>query len=374
VARGITDVDIARWRVRSLRLVSPLARSADEVVGGLLAVQAENPGQAAWAVSCRTEACDPRDLAGLLADGAVIRTHVLRPTWHFVRADDVAWLVALTGPRVQKVTGSALRLVHGLDDAAIGHAMERVVDVLARGGEATRTQLREELARRGVVGRTPPPGGPDLLMLLLAHTELNGLICSGRLVANVHTYALLADRAPHARRLDRDAALAELAVRYACGHGPVTDRDLAYWATLTLDDARRGLAAVAERLERFEHEGRRYWHAPGESPPARRNTAPRAHLLQILDECYRGYQDTRWVLDASGIVPRGRETSSGMALIDAQYAAQVRRTDAHDRVRFALRPYREFGRAEIAALEETAQRYGRFTGRHAMLSIENAPN
>jgi hypothetical protein len=370
VAHGIDDIDIARWRMRSLRLVSPLAGSAGEVVGALLAVQAENAVQAAWAVGCRTAAADPGDLAALLADGTVIRTHVLRPTWHFVCADDVAWLLDLTGPRVQKVTGGGLRLTHGLDDAAIERAMTQVVDVLAGHGELTRAALRAELTQREVVGRTPPPGGPDFLMLLLAHAELAGLIGSGRPVDGEHVYALLADRAPGARRLDREEALAELAFRYACGHGPVTERDLAYWATLTLGAARRGLASVAARLDRFEHDGRTFWHAPGESPPPLRGIVPRAHLLQILDECYRGYQDTRWMLDAAGIVPRGREASTGMALIDGQFAAQVRRTDPPGRVRFALRPYRQLGRGEIAALQDTAHRYAQFTGRSAELTVQ----
>ena len=79
-------------------------------------------------------------------------------------------------------------------------------------------------------------------MLLLAHAELAGLVFpSGRQVDGNHTYALLADRAPSARRLDREEALGKLALRYASGHGPATERDLAYWASLTLGDARRGL-------------------------------------------------------------------------------------------------------------------------------------
>ena len=116
------------------------------------------------------------------------------------------------------------------------------------------------------------PSG-QLLMLLLALLELDRLICSGRRSSGVHTYAAFADRVPSPRRLDRDEALAELALRYFTGHGPATERDLAYWATLTLGDVRRGLTQVQDRLASFDHDGRTFWHAPDESPPTKRRDA-----------------------------------------------------------------------------------------------------
>ena len=81
----LTDADIARWRLHNQHLTSPFAASARDVVVGLLAVQAENPSQSAWAVASRTERPTADDLAKLLDDGSVVRTHVLRTTWHFVR-------------------------------------------------------------------------------------------------------------------------------------------------------------------------------------------------------------------------------------------------------------------------------------------------
>jgi hypothetical protein len=369
---GISDVAIARWRLRNQRLVAPFAGSAHEVVRSLLGVQAENPGQAAWAVAARTQRRDPSDLAALLNDGVVLRTHVLRPTWHFVCADDIAWLAALTAPRVHRVTVQQLRAVHGLDDDAIDRAMSVIVEAIGERGELTRPSLGEELTARGVRGRTSSTAG-QLLMILLAHAELAGLICSGRLVGGEHTYALLADRAPAGRRLDRDEALAELALRYAIGHGPATERDLAYWASLTLGDARRGIAMVQDRLERFTHEGRTFWHAPGQTPPPDSTSQqPRGQLLQILDECYRGYQDSRWVLDAAGLVPRSREPATGMALVDGQLVGMARRTVGQKHVRFDVLPYRALRSAEIEALMDASRRYGQFLGREPELAVQQA--
>ena len=354
------DLDIARWRLRSQHLVWPYALSAGEVVGSLLAVQAENPGQAAWAVASRTPDPDPAELAALLDDGTVLRTHVLRPTWHFVRAEDAGWLLELTGPRLRRVTGQQLRDTHGLDEAAIGRAVTAVTQALASRGQLTRAQLAGELRERGI------GGGGQMLMVLLAHAELDGLICSGANTGE-HTYALMGERVPAPRRLGRAEALAELALRYFTGHGPATERDLAYWATLTLTDVRAGLAQVRDRLGWFQHDGRTFWHAPGDPPTGPQQ--PAAHLLQILDETYRGYQDSRWVLDTAGRVPRTRETAAGMALTDAQLIAAMRRSIAPGQVRFDLRPYRALTPSEIEALDQAARRYGAYLRLKARITL-----
>jgi hypothetical protein len=357
----VQDLDIARWRLRSQHLVSPYAVSAREAVGSLLAVQAENPSQAAWAVASRTANPDQAELAALLDDGTVLRTHVLRPTWHFVRAWDVGWLLDLTGPRVRRVTGQQLRNTHGLDERSIDHAVTVVTEALANRGQLTRAQLADELRDRGI------PGSGQILMILLAHAELGGLICSGRIVDGEHTYALMGQRVPAPRRLGRTEALAELALRYFTGHGPATERDLAYWATLALTDVRAGLQQVRDRLDSFQHDGRIFWHAPGDAPGGPQE--PAAHFLQILDETYRGYQDSRWVLDAAGDVPRTRETAAGMALVDAQLIAAMRRTVAHDHMQFHLRPYRALTPPEIEALDQAARRYGEYLRLKARITL-----
>jgi hypothetical protein len=353
----ITDRDIARWRLRSQRLVAPHAGTAAEVVGSLLAVQAENPGQSAWAVAARTRQPDAGDLADLLAAGAVLRTHVLRPTWHYVSAEDLVWLTELTAPRVLRPVDAQLVKQHGYDDAELDRAAADVLDVL---GDQHLTRLEVDAGLRGR-GRHLDGQG---LMLLLAHLELCLHICSGAPADGVHTYAAVASRVPSSRRPDRDEALAEVALRYVTSHGPATERDLAYWATLTLTDVRAGLAAVAARLGSFEHDGRTYWHADGEEPPARPGE-PRAHLLQILDELYRGYQDSRMVIDADGLVPGGRELGLGMALVDGQLVAAMKRTVSDARVVFDLTPHRDLASDERQALEDAAARYGAYLGRDA---------
>src|SRR3712207_3676561 len=160
--RDTSDAEIARWRLHNQHLTSPFAASAEDVVVGLLAVQAENPSQAAWAVGCRTEQPNAEDLAKLLDDGTVLRTHVLRTTWHFVSADDIGWLLDLTRPRVSRLTGEALRTTYGLDDGGIDRAAEIVLHALSERGDRTRSELGELLELSGFTLHG------QLLMLLLA--------------------------------------------------------------------------------------------------------------------------------------------------------------------------------------------------------------
>jgi hypothetical protein len=350
-----TDREIARWRLRSQHLVSPHAASAAAVIRELLAVQAENPSQAEWAVGSRAQLPNASELAALLDRGSVVRTHVLRPTWHFVAAEDIGWLLELTAPRIRPLIARQLEDAHGLTGAGLDRVASVVLQALSERPDQTREQLADCLRGRGV-----EPRGP-LLMLLLALLELDRLICSGRRLEGAHTYAPFADRVPSARRLDRDEALAELALRYFTGHGPATERDLAYWATLPLGDVRRGLAHVRDRLGSFDHEGRTFWHA-SEVPAPTGPGEPTGHLLQILDEVYRGYQDSRMVLDSEGIVPSGRENAIGMALVDAQMVARMKRT-AGRRVTFDITPYDGTLRpSHRSSVEQAAARYAEFLG------------
>jgi hypothetical protein len=346
-ARGI-----ARWRLRSLGLTGAPFPSPVAVVDELLGVQAENHRQAAWAVACRaTPLGTEAGFAERFDGGEILRTHVLRPTWHFVTPADIRWLLELTGPRIRRTTRQAQREL-GMDDVRLERASAVIETELAGGRHRTRAELAEALGAAGF-----PTSSPAMVLTLL-HAELSALVCSGPMRAREQTYALLDERAPVARRLDREEALAELALRYVTGHGPVTERDLAYWATLTLTDVRAGLAAVTDHLERFEHDGRTFWYAPPapeDAPPV-----PRGHLLLTLDEYHNGYQDSRSTLDVDGVVPPGRGGNVGMALVDGQMVGDLRRTVGARTVTFEVGAFRELAADELDALGEAGRRCGRF--------------
>ena len=344
---------LANWRMHTLRLAGQPYASPEAVVSGLLAVQAEIRPQAMWAVATRSAGTTEHEVTRLLDDGAILRTHVLRSTWHLVLPDDIRWLIELTAPRVRKTWDQQQQQL-GISDSELERAIAVVVDALEQAGALDRVALAERLAEQGL------PSKGQALGLVLANAEQDALICSG----HGDSYALLSVRAPSARRLEREEALAEIALRYFTGHGPATERDLAYWATLPVTDVRRGLAAVSDRLQRTEHDGTVYWSAAGPPDDVER-LEPRAHLLQILDEYYRGYQDSRDLLDLAGIVPRDRPTDVGMVLVDGQMVGGMKRTVRDDEVRFDVRLHRELDAGERQAVSDAAARYGAFLGRDA---------
>ncbi len=170
---------------------------------------------------------------------------MLRPTWHFVLPADIRWLLTATAPRIKARSARRYRQL-GLDDGDAAARAAACSPRALRGGNAAHARARSAgvLEPRGI--------GVDgqRLPYLLMHAELDALICSGPRRGKQHTYMLLEERAPDARDLPRDEALAELARRFFAGHGPATAKDFATWASLTLAEARAAIEAAGPALRR----------------------------------------------------------------------------------------------------------------------------
>lgn len=122
-----------------------------------------------------------------------------------------------------------------------------------------------------------------------------------------------------------------------------------------------GASSRSGKGSSFDHDGRTFWHARGDPPPAT-GLMPAGHLLQILDQVYRGYQASRMVLDSEGIVPSDRETATGMAPVDAQMVAGMKRTVGR-RVVFEITPHDGSLRpSHRSYVEQAAARYAEFLG------------
>jgi DNA glycosylase AlkZ-like len=361
--------ELARWRMSALRLTGPGTgrgpATPEEVVRWLGAVQSQDYGPAKWSIGMRCAATvSDADLDRAYAAGTILRTHVLRPTWHFVLPEDIRWLLTATAPRVHQANAYMYRQ-QGLDETVRGRAADLVADALRGGKSLTRKEIGAVLERAGI-----DTGGLRLTLLVM-HAELSGLICSGGLRGRAHTYALLDERAPHARRLDPEQALAELALRYFTSHGPATVKDLAAWASLTVAEVTRGLDAVAGRLSRLDADGRTYWFGtPAPQAPATTG----AHLLQGYDEYVMGYGETRYLMDPAG-VPRpisDRAPSALTVLLGTEVAGYWKRTVGRGSVAVEVAGYRPFTRAQERAVRAAADRYGRFLGLPVSLRISPA--
>lgn len=240
-----------RWSAQSL--ASPLD-SAESVVSKLGAVQAQDFGQALLAVASRVCNATARSVESALDSGAVIRTHVLRPTWHLIHRDDFRWMMALTSPAVAKLAGTQYRR-WGLTEEVRLQA-RRVLEKALANGPATRKELNQALSDAGF------PVDENRSSHHLMDAELNLSICSAPRQGKNIAYDLVDRHVPPAPEVPRDEALSRLALRYIRGHGPATDRDFSWWSGLGLTDARQGLQACLPALTTASYGEFHVWFDP----------------------------------------------------------------------------------------------------------------
>jgi Winged helix DNA-binding domain len=347
--------DIARLRLINQGLVKPALKTASEVVARLGAVQAQDYGASKWGIAQRATGLTDARIEKEIDDGEIVRTHVLRPTWHFVAAADIGWLLALTAPRVHSANAFWYRWLE-VDDAVARRGRTVITKALRDGKQLTRAELGQALTRARIQVATP-----QRLACIVMRAELEGLICSGARRGKQFTYALLEERVQQATTLERDAALFELARRYFTTRGPATVDDFAWWSGLTKADAKRGVEAAATHLEHESIEGRSYWRPAGQ-PPAR-FSATLAHLLPNFDEFFVGLKDrsafgTR--LESSGVKPRTSALSGHSLVVNGQIVGGWRRTLAGRTVVVEPTPLIRLSEAERRAVGTAARRLGRF--------------
>ena len=336
-------------RLRNQKLAGSTCRSAEAVVSHLGAVQAQDYTGAVWAVGMRAPGLVDADVEASFTAGRILRTHVLRPTWHFVVPADIRWMLALTGPLVQS------RMRHydkPLELDAKTYARARVL--MERALEGGRHRTREELSGALRRGRIEATG--QRLAHLVMHAEMEGSICSGPRRGKQFTYALLAERAPRARTLAREEALATLARRYFASHGPATLRDFVWWSGLRVRDAALGVALGKVDI------------LP--SAPERSRAAGADFLLPNYDEYLIAYRDRAAVVDADR--SRNLGFASGyphQVVLDGRVAGSWRRQITDGSVTVLVQPYKPFDKRQLRALAGQSDACGRFFGRPCRLEV-----
>ena len=348
--------DVLRRRLAANGLGGPASVPPEQVVSSLLAVQSQDVQPSAWSVAQRTVDGTEAAVERARADGRLLRTHVLRTTWHDVAREDLRWLLRLTGPRVLAATRGVRREL-GLDDELLGTARRAVEAALTTRGALPRAELRTVLAAEGLDldGRA--------LGHVLMHLELTGLVCSGPRQGARQTSALLDERVPPAPELDHPTAVAELVRRFLAGHGPAAVQDLAWWSSLLVSDVRAALAALGDAVVSDVVDGLELWSA-ADGPPACGDTG--VLLVQLYDEHLVAFTGSKHLVD------RGRATSdrtrpyTGVVLRDGVVAGSWGRRAVRQGVTVHVVPTAPLDPAELAGPVEA---YGRFLGVPAELEL-----
>ncbi|MET0302611.1 MAG: winged helix DNA-binding domain-containing protein [Microbacteriaceae bacterium] len=340
---------LTRRRLAALSIAGASHPDAASAVRSLLAVQAQDFAGALWSLGLRTAGATAASVEAEHERGAFVRSWPQRGTLHFVAAEDLGWMLSLTGERMTRAAAGRHRQLD-LDEPQFDRARDAARDRLGGGEHASRRELLAEFEAAGVsiAGQRG--------VHLLGRLSYDGvLVQSGR-----DRYTLLDRWGAEPRRLDPPDALREYAARYFTGHGPATVEDFAWWSSLTLGQAREGLRAARDQLDELEVAGSTYYLRPGLTV-----AAASVDLLPGFDEYLLGYRDRTAPLAGEpleAVVPG----LNGMFLSTVVVGGEVRATWSRRRTRSGW----AVSLSELAPLSETTRervrrgvaRYARFLG------------
>ena len=267
-------LDIHQQRLHNQFLSQTQLTQPGQVVSWLGAVQSQDYAGAKWALALRANGLTDAAIEQAFARGEILRTHVMRPTWHFVTPDDIRWMLDLTAPRIKTAMAHMDRQL-GLDQSILKKSNTMLRKALQGNRQLTRSELAPILKKAGV------PVDGYRMGQLMGHAELDQVICSGGRKGKQFTYALLDERSPQFKSLERDEALAELAKRYFRSHGPATLQDFVWWSGLTVNDTRAAIESVKSQLVCETVDDQSYWFV---DVPSTSKPFTGAHLLPNYDE------------------------------------------------------------------------------------------
>ncbi|QJW90908.1 winged helix DNA-binding domain-containing protein [Spirosoma taeanense] len=293
----ITATQVATQRLISQQLVNASCPSAARVVQWMGAMQAQDYDMARWAIGIRLPGSTETLVEDALDRGDILRTHLLRPTWHFVAATDIHWLLALTAPQVKKCMTSMNRKLE-LDERVFRKSNAVIEKALEGHTYLTREELMTRLQEVGI--QTDGIRSAHIMM----NAELDGVVCNGPRReydrrgydrreydrrAKQFTYALLPERVPIRQSLSREEALAELARRYFTSHGPATLKDFAWWSGLNATDVKQAIEGAKPYLHSMPADTQTYWLGATFAGPE--SVSEQIHFLPAFDEFMVSYCD-----------------------------------------------------------------------------------
>lgn len=344
---------IAQYRLQNQLITHPSLPTIGSVAAWMGATQAQDYTHAKWALGLRLPGTKDADVEAAIDRGEIIRTHLLRPTWHFVAAEDLRWMLALSAPQIIGIMAPTNRAL-GLEESIFSRCNHIIAKALENGQHLTRDELMSELERAGII--TNDSWAAHIMM----RAEQEGIVCNGIRRGKQFTYALVDKRVPASKIYSRPDAIAELARRYFRSHAPATLHDFQWWSGLKMSDARAGLEAVQPTLVQETIGKQTYW-MPYDFQE-RKTDASTLHLLPAFDEYLVSYKDRGASLDASRKVQTitGNGIFKPVVVQNAWVHGIWQRTFKKDKVAVEYQFFEESGAVDAALLQEAVQRFSGF--------------
>ncbi len=366
------DISIPDMRLYAHHLFGKGFDTCRDAVSALGAVQAQDYPAAKWSLGLRMKSANDKQIGEAFNRGEILRTHIMRPTWHFVVPEDLQWMQHLTSSRVRKLIAPRHRRL-GISDKMIRLGMEILRSALRGKNYMTRNEISAHMQKKGISAKGP------VLARILMEAEIACLICSGPRRGKQFTYALAEERIPKTRLLSREQALSRLALKYFSGHGPAQLKDFAWWSGLTARDAMLGIEGARENLSEREIHGKKYWMLP-DTPVNNKVSGhkPSAFLLSVFDEYFIGYRDRSDVIsgdDSKKLPFVGNALLTSLMVINGNVVGTWKRTIKKNRMEIRLSPFRKLEKSEIELIHKAAEKYSSFFGMGADVRwLSNVPN
>ena len=347
--------EIAHLRLYNQGLSETLFKDPVDAVTQLGAVQAQDYAGAKWALGQRLVNWSDAEIDKEFNEGKLLRTHILRPTWHFVTPADIRWMLSISAPRVHAVSAYYFRKA-SLDKAMVKRTNAVIAKALRGGNQLMRTEISAVLEKAGISTNA------ELRMsYIMMCAELDGVICSGARKGKQFTYALLDERAPQVKVWKREEALAELVKRYFKTRGPATLQDFTWWSGLTMADAKNGMEMVKSEFESENIIGQTYWFPEPKGLPDKK--AITAYLLPNFDEYFIGFKDRSASGGVAGManLPANDPTLiANVIVLNGQVVGGWKRILKKDSVMLELQPIIKLAKNEKEAVEQAAEKFGNF--------------
>ena len=345
--------DIANLRLISQQIAETKFKTAKDLVGWMGAMQAQDYAMVKWAIGVRLSNLTDQAIETAINNGEIIRTHILRPTWHFVSADDIYWMLELTAPQIK----ASLKSRHqelGLSETVVRKS-NRIIEKALRDAKHL---IREELIVE--LGKAKIATDNNRASHLFLRAELDGIICSGATRGGKQTYALLEERVPRTKPLTKEEALANLAKKYFASHCPATLQDFVWWSGLSVSDAKHALETGRSGFISETIASQTYWFA--NFLPMPKTYKETVYLLPAFDEFIISYKDR----SASLPFENHKKTVSDngifrpVIVVNGQVTGIWKRTIKRDKVIVETELFEQPNKTKKILIEKASVQYGGF--------------
>ena len=354
----MTLKEIANIRLNSQQIASTTFNNPTAMVSWMCAMQAQDYAMARWAVGTRLPGSTDQSILSAIDRGEIIRTHVLRPTWHLVSADDIYWMLELTAPQIKAFAKTMHRELE-LSELLFKRSNTLIKKAMSGGNHLTRDEL-SALFKKAKIATND-----NRLSHLMLRAELDGIVCSGATKNNKQTYALLGERVPQKKMPTREKALEKLAGKYFSSHCPATLQDFVWWSGLPVTDARNALDMIKKSLVKTTVAAQTYWMKDDLIKIKQHNSS--VYLLPAFDEFIISYKDRTASLP---LQHHGKAVSNNglfrpVIVINGKVTGLWKRTIKKDTVIVETECFQPYSLAAKKRIRKAAEQLGYFLNKKA---------